>query len=97
MNVWRKLLGPVTPDEWNLWPLAAVINKLAGTFSVRSLGISRGQEDLERMLVFPHYVRCYVGLLADALLHGGIRGNEGRRMILHLTAIGIAAYFAVSW
>lgn len=95
VNVWRKLLGPVTPDEGNLWPLAAVINKLTGTFSIRALGVSQGQEALERMLIFPHYVRCYIGLLADAM-HGGIRGNEGRRLMANLAAIAMEIYFIVT-
>jgi len=87
-QVWRKLYGPVTPGDRELHELAAVVNKITGYAAVRELGVSLAQERLERILFFPRYLRCLIGLLFDAG-QGRTRGNESR--IIVISTLGIVA------
>jgi hypothetical protein len=71
--------------------LAAVVNKTTVHISLQILGIRPSQKAIERRLMFPRYVRCLLGLVFDAL-HGGVRGNESRVL---LVAVAIATAGAV--
>lgn len=90
-HFWRKLFGPVTPSEWELYNLAAVVNKTTGSISLASPGVSASQQSLEGMLVFPRYLRCLVGLVFDAM-QGRTRGNESRIVVVAV-AVAVAAVF----
>lgn len=90
-HLWRVLFGPVTPGDHELHELAAVANKITGYATVSELGVSAGQEALERALVFPHYLRCLLGLLVDAL-QGRTRGNESRIVVSLVAAIAVALF-----
>jgi len=94
-HVWRKVFGPVTPGLQQLDQLAAVANKTTGRVVLRALGISTSQEQIESALVFPRYLRCVLGLVADAL-QGGVRGNEARRLLAQMGLAGLAIYLLLA-
>ena len=85
---WRKPFGPVTPGDFELHGLCDVANKLTGSMTHSRLGVAATQDSVERILLFPRYLRCVFGLLFDAL-QGGIRGNESRVFVT--STLGIAA------
>ena len=74
--------------------LAAVINKTTGMISYAGLGIGEVQKHAEDRLIFPRYARCLLGLLTDAI-QGRIRGNESRRLLVHLGVAVAVAYLLV--
>ena len=75
--------------------LAAVINKTTGMISYAGLGIGEAREHAEDRLIFPRYSRCLLGLLTDAI-QGRIRGNESRRLLIHLGIAAGVAYLLVA-
>ncbi len=93
--VWRKVFGPVTPGTHELHVIAAVASKTTGRIVLRALGISASQERIESALVFPRYLRCVLGLVTDAL-QGGVRGNEGRRLLAQVALAGAAIYLLLT-
>ena len=94
-KTWRKALGPVTPGEYQLFELAAVCNKMRGQVPLYTLGLSRSQIQLESLLFFPRYLRCLLGLLGDAI-QGRVRGNESRRVFVHVAAATAAIVVLVA-
>ena len=93
-HLWRKLFGPVTPGEVELRFLAAVVNNTTGYLSVLArLGMGPSRRATERMLVFPRYFRCLLGLVFDAMC-GGVRGNESRVIVAAAAAIAAAVVLA---
>lgn len=92
---WRKVFGPISAGQQQLHELAAVTNKTTGFLSLRALLVSRSQEQVESALIVPRYLRCLLGLVADAL-QGGARGNEGRRLMASLTVAGGVIYLLLA-
>jgi len=87
-NVWRKLFGPITPGDNQLYVLAEVVNKITGHPGKGELNTPIDPDRLDQNRVAARYLRGVLGLLSDAK-KGGIRGNESRILLTTMIA-GIA-------
>jgi hypothetical protein len=94
--LWRKLFGPVTPGEDELYRLANVVNSMTGYCDFALDGISGDRARTEQILIFPRYLRCLSSLLSVALLSGGVKGNEAGVLFSCLGAGAVVLYWLFS-
>jgi hypothetical protein len=89
-HFWRKLFGPITPSNYELHELSAVVNKMTGVVNLAALGVSLPQQQFENKFFIFRYARCVLGLVSDAL-QGGCRGNESRIQVAGVAVFATAA------
>ncbi len=76
--------------------IADYINKMTGTLTAGSLGLTRTEQAVENALLFaPKYTRAALGLMVDAL-QGGLRGDEARKALGAMLVGGIATYIKMA-
>ena len=83
-------------DE-GLSELGQFIRNSTGAFNSAGMGITASQQSIERGWLFfsPRYTRASLALIAD-VFQGGLAGNQARKSMAAMLAVGIGMNYAVS-
>jgi len=78
--------------------LVSFLNKSTGSLNSLELGIRPTQRALERAFVFfsPRYTRACLALIKDAMMTGGVQGQQARRALYGMAGLGMGTYITIS-
>jgi hypothetical protein len=94
---YRIMRNTAGQSETGLAELSGFLNKMTGALSSSASGVSRGQQQLERGLLFfsPRYTRSAMALLTD-VYRGGVKGELARQTMVGMAFFGVASYTLIS-
>jgi len=78
--------------------LVEFLNKSTGSLNSLELGLRPTQRALERAFVFfsPRYTRACLALIKDAMVSGGVQGQQARRALYGMAGLGMGTYITIS-
>ena len=95
LEYYKILRNTAAKKPGGLQELTSTLNKMTGALSSNAMGITRGQQQVERGFLFfsPRYTRASLALIAD-VYKGGLQGELARQSMVGMLGLGVATYIA---